>query len=378
MKEGLAVAADGQVYRGWSVGAQGVSVGEVIFNTAMSGYQEVLTDPSYAGQVVVMTMPHIGNYGVTGRDDQAPSPVAAGLVVRSLARRPSSWRAEGSLIEFLQPRGIVALTGIDTRRLTRHIRSAGAMQMAIGSDVNEDELQRLAGAAPVMEGRDLASTVTTSQPWTRPAVGERRGKVVAIDLGIKRSIVEELTQRGLEVKVVPLNTPAESILAESPDGVFLSNGPGDPAALPSPTATVRSLLGRIPILGICLGHQLLGLALGAKTYKLPFGHHGGNHPVRSLIDGKIEITAHNHGFAVDLARRSGAGGDIPVGSAAHRLATEFGEVVATHVNLNDGTLEGLSCRDVNASSVQYHPEAAPGPRDAVHHFDRFAALIEQR
>ncbi|HKZ29147.1 MAG TPA: glutamine-hydrolyzing carbamoyl-phosphate synthase small subunit [Acidimicrobiia bacterium] len=376
MKEGLAVTADGEVFRGWSVGEEGVSLGEVIFNTSMSGYQEVLTDPSYAGQVVVMTTPHIGNYGVTGRDDQSLTPAVAGLIVRSMAGRYSGWRAEGSLVELLRAGGIVALTGIDTRRLTRHIRSAGAMQLAIGTDIDATELHELAAAAPTMEGRDLASSVTTRQPWLQPAVGVRRGKVVALDLGIKRSIVGELARRGLEVKVVPLETPAEAILDESPDGVFLSNGPGDPAALQSPISTVRSLLGMVPILGICLGHQVLGLALGSGTYKLPFGHHGGNHPVKRLVDGRIEVTVHNHGFAVDLAAR--ADGAAPVLPATDRFPTDFGEVVATHINLNDGTLEGLACREIDAFSVQYHPEAAPGPRDALHYFDRFAELIEQR
>ena len=376
MKEGLAVTADGEVFRGWSVGEEGVSLGEVIFNTSMSGYQEVLTDPSYAGQVVVMTTPHIGNYGVNCRDDQSLTPAVAGLIVRSMAGRYSGWRAEGSLVELLRAGGIVALTGIDTRRLTRHIRSAGAMQLAIGTDIDATELHELAAAAPTMEGRDLASSVTTRQPWLQPAVGVRRGKVVALDLGIKRSIVGELARRGLEVKVVPLETPAEAILDESPDGVFLSNGPGDPAALQSPISTVRSLLGMVPILGICLGHQVLGLALGSGTYKLPFGHHGGNHPVKRLVDGRIEVTVHNHGFAVDLAAR--ADGAAPVLPATDRFPTDFGEVVATHINLNDRTLEGLACREIDAFSVQYHPEAAPGPRDALHYFDRFAELIEQR
>ncbi|MDH3260145.1 MAG: glutamine-hydrolyzing carbamoyl-phosphate synthase small subunit [Acidimicrobiia bacterium] len=378
MKEGLAVTADGQVFRGMSKGAEGVSVGEVIFNTSMSGYQEILTDPSYAGQVIVMTLPHIGNYGVVAGDDQAPAPTAAGLIVRSLARRYSSWRADGSLADLLADRGIVALAGIDTRRLTRHIQSAGAMQIAIGTDVDVTELAELAAAAPVIDGRDLASNVTTSHAWTQPAFGERRGKVVALDLGIKRSIVRELAGQGLEVRVVPLNTPAESIIEQSPDGVFLSNGPGDPAALPLAIATVRLLLGRVPIFGICLGHQVLGLALGATTYKLPFGHHGGNHPVRRLIDGRIEVTAHNHGFAVNLTNLAGGDGETPVLPAADRLRTEFGEIVATHVNLNDGTVEGLACRDVDAFSVQYHPEAAPGPHDALHYFDHFADLIAQR
>jgi carbamoyl-phosphate synthase small subunit len=356
-------------------------VGEVIFNTSMSGYQEVLTDPSYAGQVVVMTMPHIGNYGVTRRDEQAAQPALAGLIVRSLGRRPSSWRAEGSLGDHLRSLGIVALTGIDTRRLTRHIRSAGAMQMAFGTDVDEVELAELAASTPGIQGQDLASGVTAPAAWTRRAVGEQRGKIVALDLGMKRAIVDEMSRRGLEVNVVPLDTTAAEILDRQPGGVLLSNGPGDPAALTKPIATVRSLLGRVPVFGICLGHQVLGLALGAGTYKLPFGHHGGNHPVRRLVDGKIEVTAHNHGFAVRLDPDHEETDRGQLGMTRGMMAslpTEFGEVVATHINLNDGTVEGLACPEVKAFSIQYHPEAAPGPHDAIHYFEQFAELVERR
>jgi carbamoyl-phosphate synthase small subunit len=378
MREGLAVTADGQIFRGWSVGANGIGQGEVVFNTSMTGYQEVITDPSYAGQVVVMTSAHIGNYGVAVMDEQAVSPAATGLIVRSLAKRHSSWRADGSFSELLRASGMVALEGVDTRRLTRHIRSAGAMPIALGSDVDSAELRRIAAAAPPMEGQNLAGRVTTSRIWTQAAVGAWRGKVVVVDLGVKRSIINQLTGRGIEVEVVPMDTPAEQILSAAPDGVFLSNGPGDPAVLTVPIATVRSLLGRVPLFGICLGHQVLGLALGARTYKLPFGHHGGNHPVRRFVDGRIELTAHNHGFAVDLGKE-GAAADLRnenLGRPA--LKTEFGDVFATHVNLNDGTLEGLACENAGAFSVQYHPEAAPGPHDALHYFDQFAAMLGSR
>jgi carbamoyl-phosphate synthase small subunit len=378
MKEGLAVTADGQIFRGKSVGVEGVAVGEAIFNTSMTGYQEVLTDPSYAGQVVVMTSAHVGNYGITPLDDQSSRPEAAGLIVRSLARRAFSWRAQGSLDDFLRDNDLVALEGVDTRRLTRHIRSSGAMAVALGTDVDPEELRRVAAEAPGMSGQDLASRVTTRHCWTQPANGPSHGKVVALDLGMKRSIVEQIAARGWEVEVVPLDTPADRILAAAPQGIFLSNGPGDPAALRAPIGTVRSLLGRVPILGICLGHQILGLALGARTYKLPFGHHGGNHPVRRLHDGRIEVTAHNHGFAVDLNPDSREVDERPGGSS-HRvptaLETDYGRVVPTHINLNDGTLEGLKCPESRAFSLQYHPEAAPGPRDALHYFDQFAALM---
>ena len=349
----------------------------MIFNTSMTGYQEVLTDPSYAGQVVVMTSAHIGNYGIAGPDEQASSPAATGLIVRSLARRHSSWRAEGSLGDLLQASGMVALEGVDTRRLTRHIRSAGAMPIALGSDVDAAELRQIAAEAPAMEGQNLAGRVTTRRAWTQPAVGVQRGTVVVLDLGVKRSIIRQLTIRGFEVQVVPMDSSADRILSLAPDGVFLSNGPGDPAVLTVPIATVRSLLGRVPVFGICLGHQVLGLALGARTYKLPFGHHGGNHPVRRLIDGRIELTAHNHGFAVDLTT-GGDPGDLRKEVEPAGLKTRFGDVAATHVNLNDGTLEGLACPESHAFSVQYHPEAAPGPHDALHYFDQFAAMLGSR
>ncbi|MGH8958647.1 MAG: glutamine-hydrolyzing carbamoyl-phosphate synthase small subunit [Acidimicrobiia bacterium] len=376
-RPGLLVTADGAVFRGISVGADGVSTGEVVFNTAMTGYQEVLTDPSYAGQVVVMTSVHIGNYGISATDDQAPAPAAAGMVMRSLASRPSSWRAEGSLAEIFAERGLVALAEVDTRRLTRHIRQQGAMPAAMGSGMSALELATRAASAPRMEGQALAYQVSTPHVYQVLAQGERKGKVVAIDLGIKRDILRQLTERGLEVDVVPATATAAEIKHRQPDGVFVSNGPGDPEPLLETVATLRELIGEVPIFGICLGHQVFGLALGARTFKLPFGHHGGNHPVRRLLDGKVAITSQNHGFAVDLQSLTKGGGEGPAGDLPTKVETDFGVVTPTHQNLNDGTLEGMRSLDVPAFSVQFHPEAAPGPRDSVALFDDFLDLMDR-
>jgi carbamoyl-phosphate synthase small subunit len=378
--DGILVTADGAVFRGRAVGAEGVATGEAVFNTSMTGYQEILTDPSYAGQVVVMTAPHQGNYGVTEADAQRAAPSASGFVMRSLSRRHSNWRAEGSLAAYLKEKHVVALADIDTRRLTRHLRDRGAMPVALGSDVDEAELTAIAATAPRMEGLDLASGVSTPDSFSVSAEGDRIGSVVAVDLGMKADIIANLTRRGLDVTVVPANTTAADILALDPTGVFLSNGPGDPEPLAGSTATLRGLLGEVPVFGICLGHQVLGLALGASTYKLPFGHHGGNHPVRRFSDGRIEVTAQNHGFAVDLWGQAGGRpperrGLVTRDLLPDQVETDFGPVVPTHQNLNDGTLEGLACLDVPAFSVQYHPEAAPGPRDAVYLFDSFLQLM---
>jgi len=379
---GALVLADGTVFGGTSVGAEGTATGEVVFNTAMTGYQEIATDPSYAGQIVTMTTPHIGNYGTNPQDEQADRPFCTGFVTRSMARRDSSWRSEASFSEWLRAAGMVALTDVDTRRLTRHLRVNGAMPGAIGSGVTVTELAEAAAAAPTMAGLDLTKGVTTRIPYVVAPGGEVRARVVAIDFGMKRDIATALTDRGCEVHVVPAGTPAEAILALEPSGVFLSNGPGDPEPVTDGVATVRSLLGRTPLMGICLGHQILGLALGADTYKLPFGHHGGNHPVRRLSDGDVAITAQNHGFAVDLwsltgATRPEAGAGLPGPDLLpSEVDTSFGPVVATHQNLNDGTLEGMKCRDVVAFSVQYHPEAGPGPNDAVSIFDDFVSLFD--
>lgn len=380
MNAGTLVLADGERFGGVSVGAEGVATGEVVFNTAMAGYQEIVTDPSYAGQIVVMTAPHIGNYGTNPGDSQSEAPHCTGLVVRSMSPRASSWRSEEGFDSYLRRHGVVVLSEVDTRRLTRHIRDHGAQPAAMGAGISPAELAEKAAAAPRMEGQDLTRLVTTARPYRIDAEGPTRGRVVAYDFGLKRDILRHLAHRGFEVVVVPATTSADAVLAESPQGVFLSNGPGDPEPLVEPVEAVRALLGRVPIFGICLGHQVLGLALGAETFKLPFGHHGGNHPVRCLADGTIEITSQNHGFAVDLwplAHRVAPPPTQPAGPELLPPPVEgpFGVVVATHQNLNDGTLEGLECRDVPAFSVQYHPEAAPGPSDATSHFDRFVDLM---
>ena len=380
MTRGILVTADGEVFEGRAVGSEQPRVGEVIFNTSMTGYQEVLSDPSYAGQIIVMTSPHIGNYGISDHDDQAAAPAAQGLIVRALSRRHSNWRSEGSLAEYLHRHRVGAIADIDTRRLTRHIRDNGSMPVAIGVDVDVSELKKMAEAAPHMVGQDLVTTVTTAQPYQVSPPGDPIGRVVALDLGMKRDIVRQLTARGLEVHVVPAATPATEIRALEPSGVFLSNGPGDPEPLERQVATVRQLLGAVPMFGICLGHQVLGLALGATTYKMGFGHHGGNHPVKNLADGRVAITAQNHGFSVDLwsltdeVAPSLDGLPTP-GLLPDVVSSQFGDVRPTHQNLNDGTLEGMACADIPAFSVQYHPEAAPGPRDAVGLFDDFCDLM---
>ncbi|MCE2530203.1 MAG: glutamine-hydrolyzing carbamoyl-phosphate synthase small subunit [Acidimicrobiia bacterium] len=380
MSSGFLVTADGEVFEGRSVGVEGVRVGEAVFNTSMTGYQEVLSDPSYAGQVVVMTSPHIGNYGVSAYDDQASRPAARGLIVRSLSRRHSNWRAEGTLASYLRAHEMVAIADLDTRRLTRHLRDRGAMPVAIGAGVATGELAALAAEAPRMEGQDLATGVSTPEPYRFDPDGDPVGRVVAIDLGMKRDIGRRLADRGLEVHVLPATCTAQDILGLDATGVFLTNGPGDPEPLKHNIDTVRALLGAVPVFGICLGHQVIGLALGATTFKLPFGHHGGNHPVRRLEDGRVEITAQNHGFAVDLWSLAGREAPEREGLAGpdllpRQVTGDFGEVRPTHQNLNDGTLEGLRCLDIPAMSVQYHPEAAPGPHDALGLFDDFLGLM---
>ena len=375
MNPGLLALADGTIFRGTSVGAPGVAIGEVVFNTAMTGYQEIVTDPSYAGQLITFTSPHIGNYGTTGLDEQRDTVHARGVIVRSMSRAASSWRSELGLVEYLTDRGVVTLSDVDTRRLTRHVARRGSMPAALGSDIDEDELAEIARAAPAMSGQDLVATVTTDSVFNVPAEGDT-GTVVVYDFGVKRDILEAFTTRGVSVTVVPATTPAEDVLAMNSDGVFLSNGPGDPEPLVASISAVRELLGAVPVFGICLGHQILARALGLGTYKLPFGHHGGNHPVRRLADGTVSITSQNHGFSVDFAASGDTGATAGShGDGASAIETVFGTVEATHQNLNDSTNEGLACREAMASSVQFHPEAAPGPRDTLGLFDDFAAVI---
>jgi carbamoyl-phosphate synthase small subunit len=353
--EAMLVLADGTTFEGLAIGAEppdGVATGEVVFNTVLSGYQEVITDPSYAGQVITFTYPHIGNYGVNEEDAESQRPFCRGVIVRDLSERPSNWRATENLDSYLRRHGVPGLTGVDTRRLTRHIRHAGAMPCAFGT-ADEVTLKAAAQAEPGTDGIDLVRTVTTAEPY---AVGDGRFRVVAYDFGIKRSILRLLGGMA-SVEVVPASTPAADVLARRPDGVFLSNGPGDPGAVTYAVDAISELLGELPVFGICLGHQLLGVALGGTTYKLKFGHHGGNHPVRRVDSGAIEITSQNHNYAVGEGSVPGA--DV------------------THVNLNDGVIEGLRPRDVPAFSVQYHPEAGPGPHDARYLFAEFAELMER-
>ena len=353
------VLADGEVFEGWAVGARpesGVAAGEVVFNTAMSGYQEILTDPSYAGQIITFTYPHIGNYGVNPDDDESRSPRLRGVVVRDLARRPSSWRATDGLDSYLRRHGVSGVAGIDTRRLTRHIREAGAIPGAFGT-ADEQTLLAAARADGGTDGCDLANEVSTPEPFT---VGTLDAPffVVAYDFGIKTSILRQLVESGCHVEVVPASTSAADVIARAPDGVFLSNGPGDPAAVDGAIREVGLLLGELPVFGICLGHQIMSIALGATTFKLRFGHHGANHPVRRVATDRVEITSQNHNYAVD-------GDSLAPGSTV------------THVNLNDGDIEGVRTPDRRCFSVQYHPEAGPGPHDARYLFGEFLDLMRE-
>jgi carbamoyl-phosphate synthase small subunit len=351
IREAHLVLADGTTFEGEAIGADvPVATGEIVFNTVLTGYQEVITDPSYAGQAITFTYPHIGNYGVTPQDDEAATPACRGVIVRDLARRRSSWRSEDDLDAFLRRHGISGIAGIDTRRLTRHLRDVGAVPGAFGT-ADEVTLKQAALDEPGTDGKDLVAEVTCAEPHT---VGNGPKRVVAYDFGIKTTILRHLS-RIATVEVVPASTPASEVLARNPDGVFLSNGPGDPAAVTYAIDNVRALLGNVPVFGICLGHQLLASALGAETYKLAFGHHGGNHPVKQLSTGHVEITSQNHNYAVAEGTLDSA--DV------------------THVNLNDGVVEGLKVRGERAFSVQYHPEAGPGPHDAAYLFDDFDELM---
>ena len=366
--------ADGKIFKGKAFGAQGEADGEVIFNTCMTGYQEVITDPSYCGQMVVMTYPLIGNYGVNSEDFESERPHLSALIIKELSVIPSNWRSQGSLHDFLAKYNIIGIQGIDTRALTRHIRETGAQQAflsTLGTD-HKIMLER-ARSLPGLENRDLVKEVTCSKPydWDQGEWRLNNGKtsfqtppdninkyfVVAYDFGIKRNILRMLTQAGCKVKVVPASMPAKDVLAMNPNGVFLSNGPGDPAAVKYASKNIKFLIGKVPLFGICLGHQILSLALGASTSKLRFGHHGGNQPVINLENRKVEITSQNHGFTVD---HNSTNNDFSISS----------------INLNDSTVEGIRHNSLPILSVQYHPEASPGPHDSAHLFKDFIALMD--
>jgi carbamoyl-phosphate synthase small subunit len=386
-QKALLALADGIFYEGSAFGAEGEAIGEVVFNTSMTGYQEILTDPSYEGQLVAMTYPQIGNVGINPEDVESRKPFVKGFIVKEYTPSPSSWRATQALHEYMREQGIVGIEGIDTRALVRHLRDHGAQEGIISTTSSEPrELIAKAKASPGLIGRDLVKQVTCDEPYSwnqgmweldsgykqrdaSKGVINRRGKragsfhsplysVVAYDFGIKFNILRNLAEAGCKVRVVPAHTAAGEVLALNPDGIFLSNGPGDPDAVPYAKENVRKLLGRKPIFGICLGHQIMGLALGGKTYKLKFGHHGGNQPVMDLTTRKVEITAQNHGFAVHADSLSGA-------------------AEVTHLNLNDNTVEGLAHKELPLFSVQYHPESSPGPHDANYLFRRFTAMMEK-
>jgi carbamoyl-phosphate synthase small subunit len=353
---------DGSIFEGQTFGAIGEAAGEVVFNTSMSGYQEILTDPSYCGQIVVMTYPHIGNYGTNESDEESHRTFVEGFVAREFSAVSSSWRSSASLEHYLIKNGIVSISEVDTRALVLHIRSRGAMRGIISStNLDPDRLVASARSIRSMLGCDLASSVSCKGAYVRRSssisLDAERFNVVAYDYGIKRNIVNNLNRVGCDVTVVPASTGAEEVLSLHPDGIFLSNGPGDPEPLQYAAGIIRKLLGRVPIFGICLGHQLMGLAFGGKTYKLKFGHRGGNQPVKNLHTSRVEITAQNHGFAVDPD------------------SLNANQVELTHINLNDLTVEGIRHRNLPAFSVQYHPEASPGPHDSHYLFDEFKQLM---
>jgi carbamoyl-phosphate synthase small subunit len=375
-REAILALEDGTALRGTSFGAEGESFGEAVFNTSMAGYQEVLTDPSYAGQIVTMTAPHQGNYGVNDEDPESWRMQVAGFAVREASRRASSWRAQGTLTDALREAGVVGIEGIDTRALTLRLREHGSMRAAVSTvDLDPASLTERVRETAGMAGADLARTVSTPAPFDASDVvgppAADRGRVLrvaAYDFGMKRTILRLLAAHGIATTVFPATTPANEVASGGFDGVFLSNGPGDPVATVYGIAATRALLGKVPIFGICLGNQLLGLALGGRTYKMAFGHRGVNQPVKDLATGMVEITSHNHGFAVDPTTW--------VRDAGGMARTDFGAVHLSHWNLNDGTLEGMRCLDVPAISVQYHPEAAPGPHDSRSLFQEFRSMMD--
>ncbi|MCD6406975.1 glutamine-hydrolyzing carbamoyl-phosphate synthase small subunit [Candidatus Aerophobetes bacterium] len=356
-KKALLVLEDGKFFEGYSFGAEGEATGEVVFNTSMMGYQEILTDPSYKGQIVTMTYPLIGNYGTNDEDFESTKPWVEGFVVREYSKIHSNWRAKKSLNEFLKKHNIVGIEEVDTRALTKHIRLQGAMKGII-STLSDDikTLTEKAKRSPGVVGQDLVKDVSCKKRWWWKKEG--RYKVIVVDCGVKFNILREISRFDCKVKVVPAKTSYQEILDLKPDGVIFSNGPGDPAAIPYVVETAKNLIGKVPLFGICLGHQVLGQALGGKTYKLKFGHHGGNHPVKDVKTGKVAITAQNHGFCVDIA-------SLP------------DEVEITHINLYDNTLEGIRHKKLPLFSVQFHPEASPGPHDAAYLFEEFFELIKR-
>jgi carbamoyl-phosphate synthase small subunit len=364
VKRARLALAGGEVFEGTAVGAEGETVGEVVFNTSHTGYQEILTDPSYAGQLVTFTVSEVGNYGIHLGDEQAETAQAAGFIARRVCQEPSNWRSQLSLPSFLSKNGVVGIEGVDTRKLVRILRTSGAQMGIIDTTgASAQALVERAHKAPGMEGQDLATQVSCKAHyrWEQGVAGRapqpKRHEVVVVDYGVKRGILRQLVDIGCGVTVVPARTSAAEILARKPDGVVLSNGPGDPAAVVGADRQAGELLGRVPVMGICLGNQILALAMGGKTYKLKFGHRGGNHPVRDIIGDKIDLTAQNHGFAVDARSLEG-------------------KVQVTHVNLYDGTVEGIAALDLRMFAVQYHPEDSPGPHDSRYLFRRFMQLIE--
>ena len=423
-KKALLVLEDGSIFEGTSCGADGIAIGEMCFNTSMSGYQEIISDPSYCGQIVALTYPQIGNYGVNAEDMQAREMFFSGLVVRDMCSEPSNFRSTQSLPDFLKKSKVVAIEGVDTRKLVRHIRENGAMQAIISNlDNSPEELLEQLHAAPTLVGQNLVKKVSVDKPFILPPFNcEKKKRVVAFDCGIKVGILSSLASRGCEIVVVPWNTSADEVLDYNPDGIFFSNGPGDPQAVQETYKCAQELLGKLPVFGICLGHQMLSCAAGAKIEKLPYGHHGGNQPVMNLRTGSVEITAQNHGFGqvfsslgalipslsdgvdehpsassssvVGAGERPGASvGKHPSASgsasndlrfwAKRRVAPvvdndKFGRIQLSHVNLNDGTPEGMAFLDIPAFSVQYHPEASPGPHDSSYLFDAFMRLMDGR